>query len=526
MRVLLWHGWFLEGSGSNVATAKTAEALVSAGHDVVVLCQESHPERFRFARAAGSVGPYGVGGMRGFERTGDVGSRGAVLLRPDMGSLLPVFVVDEYPGFTVKRFVDLKDAELEAYLDNNARALRVAVQWHHSDAVVAGHVIPGAPIALRAMGPGSFVVQTHGSDIEYTMREDRRFVTMAAEALEGARAVAGSSGDVLRRLEALVPSIAGRTRAIPPGVDAARFRPLSRATALETAAGLLEAIPAAQLGDLPAGVGAGYRSSGLGPRRSSVDEDVWKAMEARDPDAVEAAGRSYDQAFPDHAAADRLRGLAGFTGPLVGYLGKFIPQKGVHHLLMAADLLPGDVRTLVIGFGLEREWLTALTFALDRGDREAASWVLQMGRMQDGSPKALEPTGGVGERIAFTGRLDHRFAPFAVAGMDVLVVPSILEEAFGMVTAEGAAAGALPLVARHSGLAEVAGAIESAVGRPGLFSFDPGPEAPAAIAHGVSTILAVPPAEREALRQEVSAFARRTWTWDRTARETLSLFEG
>ena len=43
---------------------------------------------------------------------------------------------------------------------------------------------------------------------------------------------------------------------------------------------------------------------------------------------------------------------------------------------------------------------------------------------------------------------------------DVTVVPSIFPEAFGMVAAEAAAAGSPPLVARHSGLAEVAAGLE------------------------------------------------------------------
>ena len=42
------------------------------------------------------------------------------------------------------------------------------------------------------------------------------------------------------------------------------------------------------------------------------------------------------------------------------------------------------------------------------------------------------------------------------AARDVAVVPSIFPEAFGMVAAEAAAAGCPPLVARHSGLAEIA----------------------------------------------------------------------
>ena len=39
---------------------------------------------------------------------------------------------------------------------------------------------------------------------------------------------------------------------------------------------------------------------------------------------------------------------------------------------------------------------------------------------------------------------------------DITVVPSVFPEAFGMVAAEAAAAGSIPLVANHSGLAEVA----------------------------------------------------------------------
>ena len=55
MRILLWHGWLLEGSGSNVATARTAEAWRAAGHDVVLMCQERHPERYPWIDAHGLV---------------------------------------------------------------------------------------------------------------------------------------------------------------------------------------------------------------------------------------------------------------------------------------------------------------------------------------------------------------------------------------------------------------------------------------------------------------------------------------
>jgi glycosyltransferase involved in cell wall biosynthesis len=105
--------------------------------------------------------------------------------------------------------------------------------------------------------------------------------------------------------------------------------------------------------------------------------------------------------------------------------------------------------------------------------------------------------------------------------MDVLVVPSVLDEAFGMVAAEGAAAGALPLVANHSGLAEVARALEKAVGRPEIFSYEPGPGAVRRIAESVQRLLAIPDDELTLLRGGVHRFASSNWSWEHTAESLL-----
>ena len=74
-----------------------------------------------------------------------------------------------------------------------------------------------------------------------------------------------------------------------------------------------------------------------------------------------------------------------------------------------------------------------------------------------------------GPNVLFTGPLEHRHLVHLLALADATVVPSIFPEAFGMVAAEAAAAGSPPLVARHSGLAEVAEGLEAGV---------PGPPAP------------------------------------------------
>ncbi len=46
MRILLWHGYLLGGTGSNVYTRALAREWSNAGHDVTVVCQERHPELY------------------------------------------------------------------------------------------------------------------------------------------------------------------------------------------------------------------------------------------------------------------------------------------------------------------------------------------------------------------------------------------------------------------------------------------------------------------------------------------------
>jgi glycosyltransferase involved in cell wall biosynthesis len=426
-------------------------------------------------------------------------------LRPRIGSTIPVFVLDRYEGFEeVIRFVDLSEDDLGAYLRANVEALRAAAEWHGTEIAFTGHAIPGAAIGGRALGAGRYVAKIHGSDLEYAVRIQERYRELAREGLVTARAVVGPTADVLARCAALVPGVEDLARIVPPGVEVTSFRPRPRTEALLEAAELLDRDPDTARG-----------------RPSSIDARVERGLEDRDAVALDALAESYDQSVPEPDAATRLRRLAGTSGPIVGYLGKLIPQKGVELLLQAHRTAEHAAHALVVGFGSYREWLAALAIALERGDAAALAWLREVREV----PIEAEP--GPGARsldrdVAFTGRLDHRYAPEALAAMDVMVVPSILPEAFGMVAAEGAAAGALPLVARHSGLGEVGAALEAAIERPGLLTFEPGSGAVARLASALDRIVELPSAERDELRRAVSAFVGRTWTWEQTAAGLLA----
>src|SRR5687768_4272302 len=128
MRIVVWHGWLLEGAGSNVYVARIVEAWRREGHDVLLLCQEPHPERFPFLDAWGTTGA--LPSLHALDAAPAAGR--AVLLRPDIGDHLPVFVYDDYEGFRVSTFVDLTEGELKTYLDANVIALEAATAWHRS----------------------------------------------------------------------------------------------------------------------------------------------------------------------------------------------------------------------------------------------------------------------------------------------------------------------------------------------------------------------------------------------------------
>src|SRR3954452_12384459 len=125
MRILLWHGYLLGGTGSNVYTRALAREWSRAGHDVVVVCQERAPAQF------------------------DLG--GARVVNVDLpGGLLPVFVMDRYAGLQPKLLQDFTASERAAYVDANAGALRELLP---ADVVFANHVLMGGPVGEQAGAP-------------------------------------------------------------------------------------------------------------------------------------------------------------------------------------------------------------------------------------------------------------------------------------------------------------------------------------------------------------------------------------
>jgi glycosyltransferase involved in cell wall biosynthesis len=127
-------------------------------------------------------------------------------------------------------------------------------------------------------------------------------------------------------------------------------------------------------------------------------------------------------------------------------------------------------------------------------------------------------------RTLFTGPLEHRHLVHLLSLADATVVPSIFPEAFGMVAAEAAAAGSPPLVARHSGLEEIAEGLEAEypAKHRTLASFAKGDGAE--LTEKLRALLALEPAERARLGRAARRAAETRWSWAGVADRLLQPF--
>ena len=414
-RILLWHGYLLGGTGSNVYSRALAREWRLAGHDVTVVCQEHHPELY------------------------DLG--GAPVVRPELpGGLLPVFVLDRYEGVEARLLQDFTRAERDDYVEANAAALRELLP---ADVVFTNHVLLGGPVGAATGAP--YRVKAHGSELEYSMRGRPELCAWGRETLAGADAVFVGSEHIRNVLEDVVGHV-DRVVEVPPGVDIHEWRPRPRAEALELLLAEARADP---------------------PNPGNANERL-----------------------PDENNAARLAAFLADERPTVVYFGKLIRNKGVHLLIEAMRGL--DARCVIVGFGDYRAELEAQAASLPAG------------------------------QVLFTGPFEHRHLVGLLPLDDVSVVPSIFPEAFGMVAAEAAAAGCPPLVARHSGLAEVAAGLEEEYGTrfASLASF--ATDDVADLRAKLEAILALPAADRALLKESARRAVVARWSWASVAERLLA----
>ena len=503
MRVLIFHGYLLRGTGSNVYNAELAPALTRLGHEVHLLCQDRRADALSWVDAVADWD----GGQLSMRRLREPAR--CTVYRPDIGGLLPVYVADEYEGFDARPFPALDDSELERYLAANVAAVSEVAALVAPDLALANHEVMGPAVLARALaGQVPYAVKVHGSALEYTVKPYlARFGPYAREGIDGARAVLVGSRHTAERLWETIedPTLPAKTRLGPPGVDVHAFRPRPRAEAAE-------------------------RIRALADRLERGEAASWGG---------------------EAGAATALRALRPESEPVVSYVGKLIVSKGVHLLLAAWPLVVARVpeaRLCLVGFGTYRDALVRLLAALAGGDLAGALEIAARGRELEGGPASklayltafleglgeprrelyLRSAARAAERVHFTGRLEYADVPELLSACTAQVVPSTFPEAFGMVAAEAAACGALPLSASHSGLAEVTAQLAAAVEEPvrPLLSFTLGPGAVEQLADRLASWLELDEPTRSRASAALAAYARQHFSWEGVAGRVIDAASG
>jgi glycosyltransferase involved in cell wall biosynthesis len=502
VRVLIFHGYLLRGTGSNVYNAELAQALALLGHDVHLLCQDREAAELPWVN---DLGRWRRGGLE-VERLRDPESQGRITAYlPEIGGLLPVYVHDEYEGFEVKTYPELSDTELERYVEANAAAA-ADVAAGDVGAALANHLVAGPAILARAR-VGPYAVKVHGSDLSYTVRpHPNRFVPLAREGLEPASAALVGSLHTAEDLWATVGpgGLEERTLLGPPGVDTRTFRPRP----------------------------ANEATQGLGRLADTLRREQSDGAFGRDP-AAAAAAISW---FADAPAGRVL------------FVGKLLVNKGVDLLLAAWPLVVGEhpgARLLLTGFGAFRDGAERLWTAIERGDLDAARALAREGRalegggdtrplrllsafLEDPPPDYAAAGRAAAGSVALSGRLEHAEVGDVAPAADALVMPSTFPEAFGMVAAEAAACGCLPVSAAHSGMAEVSRKLATVVDEDValLLSFDTEADPVPAIAGRLAEWLSREPRERREIGAALSRRVGDLWSWDAVATGVVGAARG
>jgi glycosyltransferase involved in cell wall biosynthesis len=355
------------------------------------------------------------------------------------------------------------------------RVARRLVEEEKITAIHANHAVMMPVVAQRineALGV-PYTVMPHGSDIEYAVKEDARFLSYATEALIRAGKIFVHGDEMEERVLKVfqgVPDLAEKLVELRLGVDTSEFDLVSRPERKPEIDQLLSALEV-----LPRG------------KTAAQEETMERQLpHVRDIDALRTAlqqAAKYDGKRPDARAAEKLGTIDWATAPTLVFVGRLIAWKGIQSLIASLPYAlqkQPSLRTIVVGHGPLREAMEAMVWALREGRRDLVELIVTHGRAIDGSADAaasetaldevrdfcaeLEREGTLDDyyalaqrvlgpdTVVFTGYLTHKELRHLFPCCDVGVFPSVVRESGPMVFLEALASGCFPLGTYFGGM--------------------------------------------------------------------------
>ena len=459
MKIGLYHGFNLTGSGSNEFTRYLAKTFMDQGHSVHIICREYHPDKIEYVgqlwqwKRDGSCVESVVN--RQYEDT-------CALHQIPYGDFYPVYISGKKSSETFKEFVDLTNEELEIFKVLNHTLLMKIFSRIEIDILHTNHLViqPSLAIAPCKAHNIPFIIYPHGSAIEYTVKKDPRFQLEAREAINACQGLIIGNREVRDRICNLFPDLKGmvldKTQIVGVGVDTELFTPVSRERRSESIDCLLK-------------LESVKNTQGKSPQ---LVQELQQALAMDDYSVISSYDERYVHNNVDNDLQEKLSAL-DLSQPILLFVGALTVGKGLQSLLCALPMIyksHPDTQLLIVGSGSFREVLEALVYALSNNDQPLLNCLLEnrfdASRVDEiqywrdvryflqklESPEEYYSLAQRLQRqVLFLGRFNHEQLSYLFPCADLAVFPSVIPEAYPLVLMESLANGVLPMVSYFSG---------------------------------------------------------------------------
>jgi glycosyltransferase involved in cell wall biosynthesis len=459
MKIGIFHGYELIGSGSNQATSYLAKALAQAGHEVHLICREPSPERIDFIDRAIQWDPDGKEHLLFQKNKG--GEDSCILHQLPLPPVNAVYITDTQRPGNVKAFSDLTDEELSAYHRFVANSLRAVLMAYPVEILHNNHLVYQPVVAAEVCGELGipYIIYPRGSAIEYTVNHDKRYRELARGPVLSANGIITGNREVRDRIISLYPEhrdeILANTQIVGIGVDTTLFSPVEKGERKNSVDKIFEYAP-------------------FGGKSPELTQKLYSHLDSGEIDAITGFREAYQSKQPDCDLVQKLENIPWDSHILV-FVGATIAGKGLQALIVSLPFIlkkHPDAHLLVVGSGASRELFEALVYAIAKRKEPLLDTLIEKGFDFDpikvSGPwsdvqfflsdrekryKMFENGSNLMDHVHFLGRLDHKLLRYLFPCADVGFFPSIIPEAYGNVLFESLSNGVLPMASYFTGLA-------------------------------------------------------------------------
>lgn len=447
MKILIVHGYFLSGTGSNQFVRKLAKALSKQGHEIEIFSQDDDINLFK--------------------------KFNIVMHKPKI-NLLPVYVYDNYPNYEVKEMHNLSREKIENYIDLNSKHMTNLLNQNNYDLIISNHLVLQPNYVHKAILNSKYQAikhynVVHGSDLHFSISKSELLKDYAFDNLKNVQKIICVSNSSKNELQKIMGDVVklnkSKINVLNSGVDANLYK-VNQETKTTIAQQLSKKITETSIENCPSKF------------NQAIKEDVQAAQikyetyyDKFNLKAVEVGTKQFINAIENNDY-------------VISFVGKYLETKGITQLLLALPLITKikNLKVIIVGFGNWRINLAYLISIFETQNAELFIKVLEnpsiLGINLESSiehfkylktilntkekiTNYLQNAAKVVEKVHFTGYFTSQLVASTMQLSDQFIGPSVYSESFGMVGIEALSTGCVTSLSYQTGFKNMIDSVEN-----------------------------------------------------------------